>query len=79
VRYQPHRLRSVGGTRDELLAMTDKMEEAAELVSHAGADLIAFHCTAVCNVRSARPSFQFAGTLRIGIRLTNPIAVAQRV
>lgn len=41
------RLRLVGGTRDELLAMTDKVEEAAELVSHAGVDLIVFHCTAV--------------------------------
>jgi maleate isomerase len=41
------RLRLVGGARDELLAMTDKVEEAAELVSHAGVDLIAFHCTAV--------------------------------
>lgn len=41
------RLRLVGGSREELLAMTDKVEEAAELVSDAGADLIAFHCTAV--------------------------------
>ena len=46
------RLRLVGGTSDELLAMTDKVEEAAELVSHAGADLIAFHCTAVSTFNS---------------------------
>lgn len=41
------RLKLVGGGRDELLAMTEKVEEAAELVAHAGADLIVFHCTAV--------------------------------
>lgn len=41
------RLRLVGGGPDELLAMTEKLEEAAELVSHAGVDLIVFHCTAV--------------------------------
>ena len=41
------RLRLVGGGPEELLAMTEKVEEAAELVSHAGVDLIVFHCTAV--------------------------------
>jgi maleate isomerase len=41
------RLRLVGGGPDELLAMTEKVEEAAELVAHAGVDLIVFHCTAV--------------------------------
>jgi len=41
------RLKLVGGGPDELLAMTEKVEEAAELVSHAGVDLIVFHCTAV--------------------------------
>jgi maleate isomerase len=33
------RLRLVGGGPEELLAMTEKVEEAAELVSHAGVDL----------------------------------------
>ena len=32
------RLRLVGGGTDELLAMTEKVEEAAELVSHAGVE-----------------------------------------
>ena len=41
------RLRLIGAGRDELLAMTEKVEEAAALVSHAGVDLIVFHCTAV--------------------------------
>ena len=41
------RLRLVGGGPTELLKMTEKIEDAAELVSHAGADLIVFHCTAV--------------------------------
>jgi maleate isomerase len=53
------RLRLVGGTRDELLAMTEKVEEAAELVSHAGADLIVFHCTAVSTF-----DVQMEGTLK---------------
>ena len=53
------RLRLVGGKRDELLAMTEKVEEAAELVAHAGVDLIAFHCTAVSTF-----DVQMEGTLK---------------
>lgn len=41
------RLKLRGGSRDELLAMTEKVEEGAALVADAGADLIVFHCTAV--------------------------------
>lgn len=41
------RLKLAGGGTDELLAMTEKVEEAAQLVADAGADLIVFHCTAV--------------------------------
>jgi maleate isomerase len=41
------RLKLAGGGRDELLAMTEKVEDAARLVADAGADLIVFHCTAV--------------------------------
>jgi len=41
------RLKLVGVEPDELLAMTEKVEEAAELLADAGADLIVFHCTAV--------------------------------
>jgi maleate isomerase len=41
------RLKLVGGSPDRLLKMVEKVEEAAELVADAGADLIVFHCTAV--------------------------------
>ena len=41
------RLKLVGSGSDELLAMVERIEEAAQLVSHAGVDIIAFHCTAV--------------------------------
>jgi maleate isomerase len=41
------RLKLVGGEPDRLLKMVEKVEEAAELVADAGADLIVFHCTAV--------------------------------
>jgi maleate isomerase len=41
------RLKLAGATRDELLAMTEKVEEGAGLLADADVDLIAFHCTAV--------------------------------
>jgi maleate isomerase len=41
------RLKLASGGRDELLAMTEKVEEGAGLLADAGADLIVFHCTAV--------------------------------
>jgi len=41
------RLRLAGSTREELLAMTERVEEGASLLADAGVDLIAFHCTAV--------------------------------
>jgi maleate isomerase len=41
------RLRLVGSTRPEILAMTEKVEEGAQLLADAAPDLIAFHCTAV--------------------------------
>jgi len=41
------RLKLAGSTRPELLAMTEKVEEGAQLLADAAADLIAFHCTAV--------------------------------
>lgn len=41
------RLKLTGSTREELLAMTEKVEEGAALLADAGVDLIAFHCTAV--------------------------------
>jgi maleate isomerase len=41
------RLKLAGSTREELLAMTDGVEEGAALLADAGVDLIAFHCTAV--------------------------------
>ena len=41
------RLKLAGSKRDELLAMTEKVEEGASLLVDADVDLIAFHCTAV--------------------------------
>jgi len=47
------RLSLLGTSRDELLAMTDNVEQAAELLAAAKVDLIAFHCTAVSTLDSA--------------------------
>ena len=41
------RLKLTGSSREDLLAMTEKVEEAAALLGDAGVDLIVFHCTAV--------------------------------
>lgn len=41
------RLKLAGSAREQLLAMTEKVEEGAALLADAGVDLIAFHCTAV--------------------------------
>ncbi len=41
------RLKLVGSSEADLLAMVERVEEAAQLVADAGADLVVFHCTAV--------------------------------
>jgi maleate isomerase len=41
------RLKLAGSSREELLGMTEKVEEGAALLADAGADIIVFHCTAV--------------------------------
>lgn len=41
------RLKLTGSSEADLMAMTERVEEAAELVADAGADLVVFHCTAV--------------------------------
>jgi maleate isomerase len=41
------RLKLTGSSEADLLAMTERVEEAAELVADSGADLVVFHCTAV--------------------------------
>jgi maleate isomerase len=41
------RLKLAGSTREELLGMTEKVEEAASLLADAAVDLIVFNCTAV--------------------------------
>lgn len=41
------RLKLAGSSEAELLAMVERVEEAAQLVADAGADLVVFHCTAV--------------------------------
>lgn len=46
------RLRLMGYSREELMEMTEKVEEAAELLAVANVDLIAFHCTAVSTLDS---------------------------
>ncbi len=40
------RLKLAGGTQEQLLAMTNNIEEGAHLLADARADLIVFHCTA---------------------------------
>ena len=44
--FQTTRLKLAGGTREELFAMTEEVERAAELLTHARVALLAFHCTA---------------------------------
>jgi maleate isomerase len=41
------RLKLAGSTREDLLGMTEKIEEASALLADAGVDLIVFNCTAV--------------------------------
>jgi maleate isomerase len=41
------RLKLAGSTREQLLGMTDKIEEASALLADARVDLIVFNCTAV--------------------------------
>ena len=41
------RLRLVGSSEQELLGMTERIEEAAQLVADASVDLVVFHCTGV--------------------------------
>jgi len=41
------RLKLAGSAREQLLAMTERVEDGAALLGDAGVDLIAFHCTAV--------------------------------
>jgi maleate isomerase len=41
------RLKLVDATAEALVAMADRVEDAAGLVADAGVDLVAFHCTAV--------------------------------
>jgi maleate isomerase len=46
------RLRLLGYSRDELMVMTENVEEGAELLAAAQVDLIVFHCTAVSTLDS---------------------------
>src|ERR1700679_2029403 len=41
------RLKLRGGSREEVLSMIEKVEDAAMLLVDAGVDVIAFHCTGV--------------------------------
>ncbi|WP_440534541.1 maleate cis-trans isomerase family protein [Variovorax sp. YR566] len=47
------RLKLAGSSAEELLAMTEKVEEGASLLADAGVDLIAFNCTAVSTFDAA--------------------------
>jgi maleate isomerase len=47
------RLRLLGTSRAELMAMTDNVEQAAELLAAARVNQIVFHCTAVSTLDSA--------------------------
>src|SRR5579862_100949 len=46
------RLRLLGYSRDELMVMTQNVEEGAELLAAALVDVIVFHCTAVSTLDS---------------------------
>ena len=48
------RLKLTGSSDDELMAMTDRVEDAAQLVSDAEVDLVVFHCTAVSTWDASR-------------------------
>jgi len=48
------RLKLTGSSDDELMAMTDRVEDAAQLVSDAEVDLLLFHCTAVSTWDASR-------------------------
>ena len=48
------RLRLKGSSDEELMAMTDRVEEAAQLVGDAEVDLVVFHCTAVSTWDASR-------------------------
>jgi len=50
------RLRLAGDTQEELLAMTEKVEEAASLLADARVDLMAFHCTGVTTLDPEMPA-----------------------
>ena len=50
------RLKLAGSTREDLLGMTEKIEEASALLADAGVDLIVFNCTAVSTFDSAMGS-----------------------
>ena len=47
------RLKLTGTSEQDLMGMTERIEEAAELVADAGVDLILFHCTAVTTFSAA--------------------------
>jgi maleate isomerase len=46
------RLKLTGSSEQDLLAMVERVEDAAALVADAGADLVMFHCTAVSTFSS---------------------------
>jgi maleate isomerase len=47
------RLKLLGSSEKELLAMTERVEEAARLVADSDANLVLFHCTAVSTFSAA--------------------------
>jgi maleate isomerase len=47
------RLKLAGSTREDLLGMTQKIEEGSALLADAGVDMIAFNCTAVSTFDAA--------------------------
>src|SRR3979490_718017 len=53
VSLHPTRLELPGSSESDLLAMVERVEDAAALVADAGADLVMFHCTAVSTFSSA--------------------------
>ena len=62
----PHttHLKLTGSSREDLLAMTEKVEEGAALLGDAGGDLIVFHCTAEHRRADADPYFLSCTAIR---------------
>lgn len=51
VAFHTTRLKLIGSSEKDAAEMLERLEDSAELLAHAGVDLIVFHCTAVSMLR----------------------------